>query len=126
MPLTGSLAPLYTEHPDTAGREAVRWIKQNIPSQSYLITRDDLWTDLREEGLGGPSFPNVHSHWKVASDPAIRATIFKDDWQNVDYLIMSPGLIESFTDTNNKVALDALSHATLIKKWEAQPGNTGL
>ncbi len=124
--LTGSLAPLYTEHPDAAGRAALSWIKQNVPSQSYIITRDDLWTDLHEDGRGGPSFPNVHSHWKVASDPAVRDTIFKDDWQNVDYLIMSPGLIESFTTTNNKIALAALSHATLIKRWTALPGNIAL
>jgi hypothetical protein len=123
---SGSLLPLYTEHPDAAGRQALTWIKQNIPPSSYIITRDDLWADLHEQGLQGDSFPDAHSHWKVAADPAVRVSIFKDNWQNVDYLIMSPGLIQSLTDTNNTVALEALKHATLIKTWESAPGNTGL
>lgn len=120
--LIGSLGPLYTETPDQAGREALVWIKQNLPAESNIITRDDLWTGLHEPNAEDPAFPNAHSHWKVASDPAIRDGVFHGDWRTVDYLIMSPGLKESFEDTNNKVALDALAHAELVKHWEAPSG----
>ncbi|HEX2913295.1 MAG TPA: glycosyltransferase family 39 protein [Chloroflexia bacterium] len=123
---SGALPALYTEHPDNAGRQALNWIKQNVPAQSRIITRDDMWTDLHEASPEGPAFPNAHSHWKVASDPAIRWGVFKDDWHNVDYLIMSPGLIDSFKSTNNKVALDALAHAHMVKRWVSAPGHQNL
>lgn len=118
--LVGTSQPLYTQDPSVAGREAVTWIKQNIPSNSYIIMRDDLWTDLREPGFGGPAFPNIYSHWKVAGDPAVYQTVFKNDWHNVDYLIMSPGLKDVFASTGDTVALNALSHAHKIAGWSSE------
>ncbi|HEX2513725.1 MAG TPA: glycosyl hydrolase family 8, partial [Chloroflexota bacterium] len=116
----GTLEPLFTHTPSRAGREAIAWIKAHVPPQSLIITRDDLWTDLREPGLGGPGFPGVHSHWKVAADPEVRLGVFKDDWRTVDYLIMSPGLDSAFAATGDQVALDALRNARPVRRWEAQ------
>jgi endo-1,4-beta-D-glucanase Y/4-amino-4-deoxy-L-arabinose transferase-like glycosyltransferase len=113
----GTLQPLYVERPSQAGRQAIAWIKSNVPAESLVITRDDLWTDLRETGLGGPGFPNVHSYTKVAGDPAIRGGVFHDQWQRVDYLIMSPGLEAALAASDNGVALEALQHAHLVRRW---------
>jgi endo-1,4-beta-D-glucanase Y/4-amino-4-deoxy-L-arabinose transferase-like glycosyltransferase len=118
--LVGGLAPLYTQRPSQAGRDALAWLKQNVPPESTIITRDDLWTDLREPGLGGPGFPNVQSYTKVAGDPAIRTGVFHDDWQTVDYLVMSPGLQDTLVASNNTVALGALQHAHLVERWSLQ------
>jgi endo-1,4-beta-D-glucanase Y/4-amino-4-deoxy-L-arabinose transferase-like glycosyltransferase len=118
---SGTLMPLYQKHPDQAARDALVWIKQHVPAQSKLIIRDDMWTDLHEPGLGGPAFPNAHSHWKVASDPAIRSGVFHDDWRTVDYLVIIPDLEKDFVATNNTVALDALHNAHLVKRWTIAP-----
>ena len=122
----GTLSPLFTEHPDTAGNEAVSWIKQHVPSQSLIITRDPFWTDLHEPGEGGPSFPGAHSHWKVALDPSIRSGVFHDSWQTVDYIIMTPGLENDFKTTDDTVALDAYAHAHLVKSWSSPEETTHL
>jgi 4-amino-4-deoxy-L-arabinose transferase-like glycosyltransferase len=114
----GKMQPLYWERPNQASWAAITWMKRNLPAQSMIITRDDLWTDLREPGPDGPAFPNVHSHWKVAADPAVRDGIFHGDWRTVDYLIMAPGLKETFTETNDTVALEALGHAQRVRRWE--------
>ena len=124
--ISGTLQPLYADQPDQSGREAVAWIKQNLPADSRIIMRDDMWTDLHEAELGGPAFPNAHTHWKVAYDPAIYNTLFKNDWHNVDYLIMSSGLNYAFELTNDKLALQALSHATMIKRWVSPTGDERL
>jgi endo-1,4-beta-D-glucanase Y/4-amino-4-deoxy-L-arabinose transferase-like glycosyltransferase len=115
----GTLQPLYTKQPDRAGREAIAWIKANVPADSLIIGRDDLWTDLHEPGLGGPAFPNYHTHWKVGADPAIYDGVFHNDWQMVDYLVMSPGLQFDFAGEPHKIAEEALSHAHLVKHWDA-------
>nr|MDQ6925931.1 glycosyl hydrolase family 8 [Candidatus Eremiobacteraeota bacterium] len=122
----GTLKPLYTQQPDAPGHDAVAWIKQNVPTDSLIITRDDLWTDLHEPGDGSPSFPGAHSHWKVAADPAIRRDVFHDDWRTVDYLVMSPGLEQDFTASNDTVALAALQHAHPVKQWFADAGPADL
>ena len=118
---SGTLMPLYQEHPDQAARDALVWIKQHVPAESKMIIRDDMWTDLHEPDLGGPAFPNAHSHWKVASDPAIRSGVFYDDWRTVDYLVVIPDLEKDFAATNNTVALNALHNAHLVKRWTVQP-----
>ena len=118
----GSLQPLYEQQADQSGREALSWIKLHVAPQSLIITRDDFWTDLRAPGLGGPALPNVHSHWKVALDPAISGGIFHDDWHTVDYLIMTPNLQDDFKSSNDTIALQALAHAHLVKRWQDGPG----
>lgn len=122
----GLLQPLYTERPGQAEREALAWIKRYLPPESRIITRDDPWTDLHEPGLGGPAFPNAHSHWKVAADPEIRGGVFHDDWRMVDYLIMTPDLTADLEGSHNAVALDALAHAHLIKSWSGSTSNPRL
>jgi len=116
---SGVLQPLYTQSPSTAGRQAIAWVKAHVPGDAFILTRDDLWTDLREAGPGGPGFPNVHSYTKLAGDPAIRTGVFGDDWHTVDYLVMAPGLEQTFVDSGNAVALQALQHAHPVRSWSA-------
>ncbi|MDQ3962942.1 MAG: glycosyl hydrolase family 8 [Actinomycetota bacterium] len=113
----GYARALFEQAPASVNQRALAWIKGNVPPSSYIITRDDFWADLHEEGFEGPSFPNVHSHWKVAADPAVRESIFHDDWSRVDYLIMTPNLKSAFEATDNEVALDALAHSSLVRVW---------
>jgi len=108
---------LVAQRPGKANQEAVAWIKANVEPKSYIVARDDFWADLREEGLMGPAFPNVHSHWKVAADPAVRDDIFENNWKRVDYLIMTPGLRSAFEATENEVALEALDNSDLARVW---------
>ena len=118
--LASDIAPLYTERPSAADKEAVAWIKQNIAPKSLIVSDDSEWSDLHEAGLDGPAFPYVESHWKVASDPAVRDAIFHDDWQSVDYVLMTPNEDQTvFAPANNTVTLAALQHSHLVKQWEA-------
>ena len=115
----GMLQPLYTMRASVAGRAAIAWIRQSLPVQSVIVADDSFWPDLREPKPGELPFPNVHSHWKVGSDPEVRQGIFYDDWRRVDYLIMTPGLARTFAESNNRVALEALEHAHLARRWVA-------
>jgi endo-1,4-beta-D-glucanase Y/4-amino-4-deoxy-L-arabinose transferase-like glycosyltransferase len=115
------LQPLYTQSPSTSGREALAWIKTHVDPQAFILTGDDLWTDLREPGFGSsqaaPGFPNTHSYTKVAGDPAIHTGVFHDDWRNVDYLVVAPGLQDALIASGNTIALDALQHAHVVRTW---------
>jgi len=86
----GALQALYVQAPSAAGREATAWIKAHVPADAFIITRDDLWTDLREPGPGGPGFQNVHSYAKVAGDPAIRTDFRHADARRIELGWMPP------------------------------------
>jgi hypothetical protein len=115
----GTAQPLYTNRSSEAGRAAIAWIRQALPAQSAIIADDSFWPDLRQPKPSERAFPNIHSHWKVASDPEVREGMFHNDWRTVDYLIMTPELAKTFAESNNSLALAALEHAHRIQRWAA-------
>jgi len=123
---SGAMVPLYRQQADQPGREAIAWIKGTLSPQSRIITRDDFWVALHESDAQGSAFVNAHSHWKVGGDPDIRDNVFGGDWRTVDYLVMSPGLEDTFRASNNTLALEALAHAHLVRRWTAAPGDESL
>ncbi len=110
---------LYTQRPGEAGRAAIGWIRQHLPPDSTIVADDAFWPDLRSAAPGMPAFPNIHSHWKVGGDPEVGMGIFQNDWRNVDYLIMTPGLERNFEGTVYPIAKEALARARPIQRWQA-------
>jgi 4-amino-4-deoxy-L-arabinose transferase-like glycosyltransferase len=109
---------LFTAQSGRAGHAAIAWIRANLPPDSWIIADDAFWPDLRMPPRGHPAFPNIHSHWKVGQDPEIGEGVFENDWRNVDYLIMTPGLEQNFAGTKYSVARDAFQHAIRLRRWE--------
>jgi endo-1,4-beta-D-glucanase Y/4-amino-4-deoxy-L-arabinose transferase-like glycosyltransferase len=124
----GTIQPLYAERLSDPQRESLAWMKQNLPPESYMVIRDDMWVDLQEEGAyGGPAFPNAHSHWKVGDDPEIRDDVFGNDWRNVDYVVVNgPHLGIGFRERGNDVTADALENGHLIREWTTDVDDVGL
>jgi endo-1,4-beta-D-glucanase Y/4-amino-4-deoxy-L-arabinose transferase-like glycosyltransferase len=114
---SGRMSPLYQYQPDAPMRQALAWIQDNLHPNSRLVISDNLWTDLREPGDGRRGFTDAHSHWKVASDPAVYEEVLQSDWRRIDYIILSRGMLEDFENTNNTLALEALENSTLVHTW---------
>ena len=62
----------------------------------------------------------------MAADPEIRNGVFNGDWQNVDYLVMTPGLEDAFRASDDQLALDALKNAHLVKDWQSDGASISL
>lgn len=124
--LSGQLRGLYAEQPGRSSRAAIDWITANLPPESTIVVRDGFWTELREPGRGLPAFSGVHSHWKVAADPAVRGGVFKDDWRTIDYILLTPGLEQDFRSTGNTLALEALAQAHPVRRWVADGAEVAL
>jgi 4-amino-4-deoxy-L-arabinose transferase-like glycosyltransferase len=103
--------------------EQVAFIRHNIPPDAHIIMDDDLWVDLHDVQ---PYYPYAHSHWKASSDPAVRDKLFHQNWQNIDYIVMSNQMLQAMQQNGPGEAyiLEALSHAKQI--WVLQRGDVKL
>ncbi len=100
--------------------EQIAFIRQNIPPDARIVMDDDIWVDLHDVA---PYYPNAHSHWKASGDPAVRDKLFAQDWQNIDYIVMSNKMLEAMQQNGpgEGYILDALlNHSKQI--WVLQRG----
>ncbi|MCX6022033.1 MAG: glycosyltransferase family 39 protein [Chloroflexi bacterium] len=94
------------------------WVRQNVPPTARMITDDDLWVDLHEPNSAGPVYPNAHSYSKVAGDPAVRDRVFRNDWKNVDYLMMSNKMLEEMQRQGSPLPLLAHQNSQEVARFE--------
>jgi endo-1,4-beta-D-glucanase Y/4-amino-4-deoxy-L-arabinose transferase-like glycosyltransferase len=108
---------IFTLDLTTTQRQALAWVREHVPSNAQIIIDDDLWVDLRDGPDGAPDFPGAHSHWKAANDPAVYRDLFNDDWRNIDYLVMTPGLERIFAAQQEKLPFQAYSRSTPVARF---------
>jgi 4-amino-4-deoxy-L-arabinose transferase-like glycosyltransferase len=106
--------------------EQIAWIRQHIPPDDKIITDEDIWVALHDVR---PYYPYAQSHWNAASDPKIRDNIFHDNWQNIDYIVLSNqmkrAMILNDASGQESWLLDALdNHSTQV--WQVVRGDVEL
>lgn len=94
------------------------FIRQNIPSNAMILIDDDLWVDMHDPQGKNPVYPYANSHWKIAEDPAIGGKLLHNNWQNLDYLVMSNKLHDIFEQNGETLALTAYDHSRLLARFE--------
>jgi len=103
----------------------VAYIRAHIPPTARIIMDDDLWVQLHDVR---PYYPWAHSHWKAASDPAVRDKLFARNWRNIDYIVLSNKMLSVMqhnnSDGSENYILAALQHARPI--WQGSRGDISL
>ncbi len=122
---TGKVVPhdLYKLPQTFMETEQLAFVRSHIPPDSRVVMDDDLWVDLHDVK---PYYPYAHSHWKASADPAVRDKLFHQDWQNIDYIVMSNQMRLAMEQNGpgEGYILEALSHGKLI--WSLQRGDVRL
>jgi hypothetical protein len=103
--------------------EQIAYIRHNIPTNARIVMDDDLWVALHDVP---PYYPYANSHWKAASDPNVSIKLLHQNWQNIDYIVMSNGMLQAMRQNGpgEGYILEALSHSTLI--WQLKRGDVTL
>ena len=103
--------------------EQIAFIRQNIPTNARIVMDDDLWVALHDVR---PYYPYANSHWKAASDPDVSIKLLHQNWQDIDYIVMSNGMLAAMQQNGpgEGYILEALSHSTLI--WQLKRGDVTL
>lgn len=99
--------------------QAVKWIKENLPSSALIVMDNYAYVDFRENVFSNSRFNNAHYYWKVEQDPAVRLSLLKDDWRNADYILVTRAVEETVQLDNLKFTKTILDHSTPIATFSA-------
>jgi 4-amino-4-deoxy-L-arabinose transferase-like glycosyltransferase len=123
-----ALNDIYNYKLNLTGLQAqeLQYVRQHIPPDSRIIMDEEFWVDLHDIR---PAYPYAVSHFEATGDPAVRDKLFQQNWENVDYIVMSNKMRDTMRldNTNGQYnwIFDALNnHAQRV--WMLQSGNIEL
>jgi glycosyltransferase XagB len=124
--LVGMLVPFEIQHAwpllapqgSQPQQQAMTWVSYNVPRNAVIITDSYMYADLVDpEGMavgGGTPFTKAQIYTDAALDPAIAQKLLKEQWQNVDFLVVDASMLREIrTDRRFTLLNEALHHATL-------------
>ncbi len=97
--------------PDTASRQAERWVEHNVSRKSPLLVDDTIWLDLVRDGF---QQRNVVWYYKLDQDPGVGAE-FPNGWRDFDYVVSTE--IMRTTTENVPSVKAALAHSRLVVRF---------
>lgn len=92
---------------------ATSWVKSHVSSKDHILIDEYMWSDLHDNG-----FDYAHYYWKVQTDPAIRDTIFHDNWRNFDYVVTTSQMLVDMRTQNMTLVKDVIDHSTLVTHFD--------
>lgn len=104
---------------------AVQWIKENIPSDSLILIDNYAYVDLNSTNLNnsdklfGPQY-----YLKMDSDPEIKYEVIRNDWHNIDYLLVTPAFRQTMNDQNLEIVQQAYTNSTPIVTFSYWDGKS--
>ena len=92
--------------------QAISWVEEHIPHDSYMVIDMYMWPDLNEHG-----YEHAHYYWKVVADPAT-GKIFGNSWKNIDYIITTTQMLNDAQFANLQIIKDAVAHSTIVAQFD--------
>lgn len=101
--------------------EAIRWVKQNLPEDTTIMVDIYGMTELLDPTyVNNKVFSNADWYFKVAKDPAIRFTKYRDDWRNFDYVLISHEMLYQSSINELPLVTDIIKNSQPVMKWDKQ------
>ncbi len=106
---------VYTSKPTKAQLQAAEYVKTNLKKDGFLVIDNFCFLDLRLAG-----FQDAEWFWKVEEDHAIREKELKNNWQNIDYILLSGEMRRKIVNNELPFIKEALASAELIKDFPSK------
>ncbi len=121
----------YYQTPTSAQQDAVTWVRDNIPRNSFIVINSYLYLDLRlpgGEGVGnGAPFPHAEVYWNVAYDPELGGPTgaLLGNWDRIDYIVADSEMLHDIQTYGGPMDLikTALDHSVLRAQFSADDHN---
>ncbi len=106
----------------TQQKEAIVWIKENLPEDSAIAIDAYALVDIRDpHNINDKTFPDADWFYKVNRDPMIRDDKYNADWKNFDYIALTHEMLRQVKTDDNPIVKEAYRNALPVAKWM---GNT--
>jgi endoglucanase len=102
----------------TNQKEAVKWIKKNLPTDSAILIDVFAFSDLHDAAyLNGKVFPNADWYYKVSRDKIIGEKKYNYDWRNFDYIFLTHEMLKQIKDGDDDFIKVAFQNSLPLKRW---------
>lgn len=99
---------------------ALTWLKENVDQDSFVLIDNYGYVDLNSKPLTSFNLsPKAHYYWKVEKDPEIRNRLLNNDWQLIDYLLVTPALKTTIREEKLDFINQALINSELIVNFDS-------
>lgn len=118
----GAIRPQLTIDANSASDQALAWLDENVPRDSWLVVNDSHWVDLVEMGYAAS---RVIWFYKVDSDPEVVASFDGLGWRRIDYLVQSDYDLAALGESSSQPTVGrAIAHSEVVATFES-PGPEG-
>lgn len=109
---------IFTLQQTTNQVHALTWTRENIPSTDVLLIDNYAFVDLNPK-VEDITQNTVHYYWKADTDPQIKQNVLHEDWNEIDYLLVTPALRRTIYTDNLTLVQQAFENSHIIKRFNA-------
>lgn len=104
----------------TSQTQAATWVARNLSPGSMIIMDAYAWQDLRGTSLTrGQPFLHAHYYWPLLSDPGLTTSELNNNWQTIDYLMVSPNTLQDARSNALPLLPEALERSDPIRTFSS-------
>lgn len=121
--------PLQAKNSADPQRQAMIWVRNNVPRDATIVTNSYMYSDLRESGGMGVGSGQPFNHAQIYSnaslDPAIYNQEWKGNWQNINFIVVDPTMLQEIhTSTDYTLLNEAIHHGSLRTQFGSSQDGT--
>ena len=122
----------FYQHPTSAQQQAMVWVRQHVPHNSFIVVNSYLYLDLRlpgAQGVGdGAPYPHAEVYWNVATDPELHTQALESNWDRIDYIVADSEMLHDIRNVGGGMDLikQALDHSVLLAEFSAPDHNLSI
>lgn len=113
---------VYLTNKNQVHLNSLRFLKKNISPDSTLVTDPLFYTDLKVDPHQS-NFSRAEWFSKVEKDPQIRVGKLEDQWQKIDYLLTTPGMMGEIEKNDYQFIKQAIDQSLVVETFTKADGS---
>jgi hypothetical protein len=120
---------IFYQHPTSAQQQALVWVRDNVPHNSFIVINSYMYVDLRVpggQGTGdGAPYPHAEVYWNVAGDPELHKNTLENNPDRIDYIVADSEMLHDIQTVGGDMGIidHALKKSVLRAEFRADDQN---
>jgi len=124
-----AMGGIMYQHPTSAQQQALVWVREHVPHNSFIVINSYMYLDLRVpggQGVGdGAPYPHAEVYWNVAGDPELHQQALDNNPDRIDYIVADSEMLQDIQTVGGDMGIinDALQRSVLRAEFRADDQN---